>query len=276
MIITNPSTIDLGKYKRLFIFGCSFTFYRYPTWANIVSKMMPHAEFYNFGASGGGNMFISNRVTEINNKYKFTDTDLIMIMWSTHCREDRFIFNSWHIPGNIFSQQEYDEKFVREKCDTMGYLVKDLSLIDLTMGYLKSLPCDSYQMMSVPVMTQHEDDPKDIVDSVLDTYKNLLGMFGLTLQESLPYGTWPSGVSYINDNNVEEHEYHPSTVQYGEYLRKLGFYISDEVNEYIMSSAKKAEQSKTFNDLRDNFRDDLYLSINNCEASQSTGFRNWI
>lgn len=276
MIITNPSTIDFTKYNRFFVFGCSFTFYRYPTWANIIRQMMPDIEFYNFAASGAGNMFISNRITEINNKYKFNDSDLIMIMWSTHCREDRFINKSWHIPGNIFSQQDYDEKFVRTKCDPLGYLIKDLSLIELTTGYLKTLSCDSYQMMSVPITSQHENDPRDLVDSVLETYKDLLDMFGLTLQESLINNKWPVGVSYINGHGVTEYEYHPDTVQYGEFLVKHGFILSETAKQYIIDSSIKAKESKSHEDLRKNFGKEFYFTINGVDASESDGFRNWI
>ena len=46
--------IDFNKYKRVFAFGCSFTNYIYPTWADLIMHEMPSAECYNFGKAGGG------------------------------------------------------------------------------------------------------------------------------------------------------------------------------------------------------------------------------
>ena len=56
---------EFKKYKRLFAFGCSFTCYIYPTWADIIYQSLNEdCEFYNCGRSGGGNLFISHRITE--------------------------------------------------------------------------------------------------------------------------------------------------------------------------------------------------------------------
>ena len=60
MIITDASTIDFSKYKRLFVFGCSFTQYRWPTWADIIAKDNPHLEYFNTANSGAGNLYIFN------------------------------------------------------------------------------------------------------------------------------------------------------------------------------------------------------------------------
>jgi hypothetical protein len=65
--------VDFTKYKRFFAFGCSFTCYIWPTWADVVSKEMPQAKFYNLGKTGAGNLCISSKVAEANNRFKFTD-----------------------------------------------------------------------------------------------------------------------------------------------------------------------------------------------------------
>ena len=126
---------DWSKYKRFFTFGCSFTCYMWPTWADIVSKEMPAAEFYNFGLSGGGNPLISYRVAETNNRYKFTDTDLVMIMFSTYCREDRWVTDrKWIAGGNIFNNRFYPDSWVKEFADERGYLIRDAAVIDMTVN----------------------------------------------------------------------------------------------------------------------------------------------
>lgn len=97
--------LEFSKYKRFFAFGCSFTKYCWPTWADIVSKEMPDAEYVNCGLHGSGNQLISYRIAEANTRYKFTDTDLVMVLWSTYFREDRWVNGKWLAHGNIYNQQ---------------------------------------------------------------------------------------------------------------------------------------------------------------------------
>jgi hypothetical protein len=75
-------------YKRLFTFGCSWTNYVWPTWADIIAYDQ-QIEFHNKGKGGAGNTFIASSILESDLKYKFTDTDLILVNWSTWQREDR-------------------------------------------------------------------------------------------------------------------------------------------------------------------------------------------
>jgi hypothetical protein len=269
------SDIDYTKVKRLFTFGCSFTFYSYPTWANIMSKNFNDIEFYNFGASGGGNQFISNRITEVNRKFKFNEDDLIMVMWSTHCREDRFVNEYWKIPGNIFSQNEYSEKFVKQNCDSIGYLIKDLSLIDLTTTYLNSLPSTSFQMFSVPAQFQHENDDAKLKDSVLETYKDLINQFKTSLLETLPNQRWPTHIHYFNYYiNEMVHEYHPTPKQYYDYLNALGIPMSAAAEKYALEADEILHNAKTSDDLK--VFDSVCVSGIEDMTGLHGGLRNWI
>ena len=113
--------------------------------------MNPDIEFYNLGKSGGGNMFISARIVEANNKFKFNENDLIVVMWSTFCRIDFYkTERGWITPGNIYSQNELSEKVVKELEDFNYFLIRDFALIELATSYLENLPCDSIKLMSVP------------------------------------------------------------------------------------------------------------------------------
>lgn len=84
---------------RLFTFGCSFTQYMWPTWANIVAYDL-QKELYNFAWSGIGNVAIMNRVMEADLKFKFTPEDKIMIMWSSWSRDDAVIKGMWSQHGS--------------------------------------------------------------------------------------------------------------------------------------------------------------------------------
>ena len=76
--------------KRIFAFGCSMTRYRWPTWADIYASDKT-TQFYNYAHSGAGNQFIANQIVETCKRFNWNDDDLILIMWSSITREDRYV-----------------------------------------------------------------------------------------------------------------------------------------------------------------------------------------
>lgn len=242
--------IDLTKYKRLFTFGCSFTNYRFPTWAHILSKSMPEdCEFHNLGRGSGGNLFIANRVTEANRRFKFCETDLVVILWSTLCREDRFVGNNWVLAGNIFTQGYYDDNFVRKFSDPVGYLIRDLSLMDMTKTYLEALPCDNYMMLSVPV-THQVFETTELTTDILNTYSDLIDSFPATLFETEMQNKWTDDVEYVNNEDKMQIDYHPTPMNYYNYLTQLGFALSDNSKQYAIDSENTYRSAKSIQQLQ--------------------------
>jgi hypothetical protein len=240
---------DLTKYKRIFAFGCSFTSYIYPTWADIIYKSMsPDVEFYNFGKSGGGNVFIANRITEANRKYKFTETDLVVVMWSTHARIDFFKTEGrWKTPGNIYSQGMLSEHSVRELEDLNWFLLRDLSMIDLTTSYLNNLPCGSIKLMSVPAdyESRYKNDvllDKNLTTSIIETYSDILKEYpNPSLYEFMNY-KWSASIKYKHHQHPEQDvfiDYHPTPVDYANYLIRCNVPITEEAIIYARESLDK-------------------------------------
>jgi len=224
--------IDFSKYKRFFAFGCSFTSYIWPTWADIVSKEMPNAEFYNFGKTGSGNLAISARVAEANNRFKFTDTDLVMVMFSTYCREDRWVEYEWMTKGDVFINNVYSKEWLMKFADERGYMIRDAALIDLTVRYLDALPSTTYAMLSVPFVTGSDSPnsdssvPNDIKDVYIDTFNKFKpSMFELELHG------WDTDYKKFRDG-------HPSPIKYYNYMEKIGFMFSDKTKQYALDSTK--------------------------------------
>ena len=56
--------------RRLFTFGCSYTSWNWPTWADLLGLEVEH--FENWGHAGIGNRAIAERVAECHIKNKFT------------------------------------------------------------------------------------------------------------------------------------------------------------------------------------------------------------
>lgn len=242
---------DYNKYKRVFAFGCSFTGYKYPTWANIMSKHISQAEFYNFGRSGGGNVFIANRITEANRKFKFCDTDLVMVMWSTFCREDRYLPNhGWMTPGNIYSQNDLkfaDKDYLMTYADPLTFLVRDLSIIDITTTYLNALPSDTLAMLSVPFSYQQDLD-NSTVTHVLDLYKELEDSYLDNMFELEMDNFWEHGSKYVESWSAPAYyeDYHPAPMRYANYLKKIGIELSDEAMQYAIDSTNTLQQIKHY------------------------------
>lgn len=89
------------KDKRLFTFGCSFTHYHYPTWADIIAQNF--TEFQNWGDPGAGNNFILNSLVECHSRNKFTSDDTVIIFWSGLARIDYYQINHWgHLHNQYF------------------------------------------------------------------------------------------------------------------------------------------------------------------------------
>lgn len=227
---------DLSKYKRLFTIGCSFTEYFYPTWANILSKAMPNAEFYNIGLSGTSNPFIANRLVEANLKFKLCETDLVVIMWTTTCRETHYVRGGWINPGNIFTQSEYSKEFVDKFADPDGYLIRDLATIEMATSYVNNLPCHYVGLLSTPLEFKYPNDgsPKyDISNDIIDTYKDLLATFPKSMLELEMNNHWESGSHYKGEQfDGVRADYHPNPIRYCNYLTKLGFPLTQDSIDY--------------------------------------------
>ena len=224
--------IDFTKYKRFFAFGCSYTSYIWPTWADLIKKEMPQAEFFNLGKTGSGNLCISSKVAEANNRFKFTNTDLVMVMFSSYTREDRWVEYEWMTRGNVYVNDVYSSDWIRKFADERGYMIRDASLIDLTTRYLQSLPCDSRMMLSVPFKTNSDSPNHDSIvpNDILSVYKDTFEEMSPSLFELELVG-WTTDYKKFKDG-------HPSPIIYYNYLEKIGINLSESTKQYALDATQ--------------------------------------
>ena len=131
-------------YKRCFTFGCSFTRYAWPTWADILHHTND-IPVTNWALPGLGNQGILHLMLECDLKYKFTEEDLILVMWTSWTREDRFIDNQWKNVGSVFGGLFYDKKFINQYWDWDNDVIRNASAIMLAN---RSFPiADQYSIM---------------------------------------------------------------------------------------------------------------------------------
>ena len=122
-------------------FGCSFTKYHWPTWADIVLKQaeLEGFETDNWGMPGSGNLFIAIQIQHAIASGLLKTGDHAFISWSTFAREDRLVDGRWILPGNIFNQQSYSQDWVEKYADVEFYTLRDCALINATQLALKNL-----------------------------------------------------------------------------------------------------------------------------------------
>lgn len=264
----NLKSIPFQKYKRVFAFGCSFTEYKWPTWANVLQFEMPQAEFYNWAKVGGGNLYITSTLMSVNQKYTFTSEDLILIMWSTHCREDRYIKSGWLTPGNIYTQNYYSEDFVKQFSCAKGYLLRDLSLITATKFALDSMPSDYLMLRSVEANWDSKYFDGDDFNGVIELYKNILEDFPPVLYDSVKDGTggWINGHEYdwpdLKYNSPKFLDYHPNPEMYMQYLLNIGINISEKTQMYVRQLNQELKNCKNEDDINRWWRG-IYQAIPN-------------
>lgn len=128
--------------KRLFTFGCSFTQWNWPTWADILGKNYDLHE--NWGIAGIGNRAIAHRVSECILKNTLTDQDTIIVQWTDYHRFDQHISglfpeSSWRLGGSIFVKEK-EIQYIRDTWKEDSYIYDGLTLINLCQALLKSTP----------------------------------------------------------------------------------------------------------------------------------------
>lgn len=230
--------LDFKKYERAFAFGCSFTKYLYPTWADLIFNEID-GKCYNFGKQGSGNLAIASRIAEANTRFKFTENDLVMVMYSSACREDRYIDGQWQTHGNLYQSDYYDKNFVKNYVDPVGHIIRDLGLIELSMSYVKSLPCDAVILHAFDILGEEELFKNLETDEVLSIYSHVHNA------PSVESVIFTNGISpratYIKDGK-DTQDSHPTTLDYLKYLTHVGIKLSDSTYVYAHACERKIEE----------------------------------
>lgn len=100
---------------RLITFGCSFTDYAWPTWADIIARDRG-CDYENWAMGGGGNQQIARRVLYRMTR-GFQPQDMVMIQWTSITREDRFIQGHWRCEGSVALSATYQGQFLKQHWD---------------------------------------------------------------------------------------------------------------------------------------------------------------
>lgn len=139
--------------KRLFVFGCSYTNYAWPTWANFLS--IEYQNYQNWAMPGLGNRAIAERVAECCCRHEFNENDIVIVQWSSHLRNDWYNLiengngtGGWRTRGSIFNyinlEKVYDRKWIERFWFEPAYIMHSINNIRLVQGLLESTGCQYY------------------------------------------------------------------------------------------------------------------------------------
>lgn len=214
--------------QRLFTFGCSFTKYHWTTWPEIVAYELD-VPLYNYGRSGAGNQYIANMISQADAIHNFTENDLIMVSWTNVCREDRYRNQNWITPGNIFTQNVYDNKYVEKWVDPNGYILRDLCTIKFTINFLENKNCQ-FHMMSMCDIIDTIDQAQANVLKDLSFKEKIIEMYKKELNQ-----IHPNFFNVLWKNNLQKYKFprdkeeiseffsdgHPTPLEHLEYLQNI-------------------------------------------------------
>lgn len=201
--------------SRLFTFGCSFTNYRWSTWADILG--VHYDEYQNWGQSGAGNHYIFNSVMEADQRHCFGPNDTVIVCWTSVNREDRYT-DRWQTLGNIYYTDIYTKEY-KQTITNRGCFIRDAAFIKATKLLLETRQVVDWKFLSIHSMKAAQDlwksDPSD--SEVYDLYSNVLECIGPSFRETLFPEHWPN-----------REDPHPTPAEHLLYLDKvMPGYVTD-------------------------------------------------
>jgi len=225
--------------SRLFTFGCSFTNYRWSTWADCLAPEFD--EFYNWGQSGAGNHFIFNSVMEADQRHRFTDKDTVVVCWTNIMRDDRYVKNKWVTLGNIADTPIYTKEFIADSVDSRGYLIRDLALIKAVWKFLESKNVDWKFLSMVPIAQEDIWSTQSLDEhDVVELYQDVLHTIAPSFLEVLRPNGWYLKLLPGDDD-------HPTPVEHLAYLDTVlpGWVTKQETRVKMLNETKNLRKDRS-------------------------------
>lgn len=231
--------------KRLFTFGCSYTTWTWPTWADMLAADFD--QHLNYAIRGSGNMSIAHRVSECLINNNITKNDVIIIQWTDYHRFDIHLPNltknsNWAGGGNIFNNQ-YIPEDIKRSWNEYSYVLYTLNNINMTINLLKNSKCKWYMTFRIDLLG---DIPKF---SNLKNYQKIFDIdnFLKPIDDYVPRKEY-KGIKLPKELvklGTGEYDAHPTTIHHRNWLMdNLGNKLSLEKSKTVFS-----EYDEMFNEI---------------------------
>jgi hypothetical protein len=294
---------------RLFTFGCSFTKYNWPTWADFIN--IGWVEYYNWGHPGIGNRAIAERIAEAHALYKFTKDDLVIVQWSSYVRHDyarpdipSADCTMWKTRGNIFSSwnsKVFDKKWINTFWNEPAYYIHTLNNVILVQELLKGIGCYWFMTAStdlqdyrlkVPGVDENSESDNSIslwdMDPTLTPYKERIWEDNnehwfppiLTEKWNSPDLNWQfdidkqdlSALDYFKTSDTTYTEPHLTSLQYHNYLKNNRIYELFNIDEKYINNNESI--ALYIEDLKEEAGTDMQCFFNLLTANDVIGVNN--
>ena len=276
--------------KRLFVLGCSFSNYAWPTWADILGQEFDI--FENWAFPGLGNRAIAERVAEIHARNKLTKDDTVIVQWTSHLRHDWHAADTrhqdnagWKTSGSLFNyinQSIFDEQWIKTFWSETSYMMHTFNHILLTQEFLNGIGCN-WRMTSMGYISKMNSDypsndhgeqmPEiDIWESspALKVYKRIFEDKSKWIK---PVGTFawnhetkPYKFTSVQDKSVFTVDRHPTIIQHKDYYDK---HILPSLGISQKQTKKVKHWIDTINRIYDNSHRDFDLFCENIDKEIS-------
>lgn len=220
---------------RLFTFGCSFTRYFYPTWADFIGMGFGHYE--NWGRAGAGNFYIASQLFECHQVNKIQKEDTVLIMMSSI---DRFDFIDWNSEivtnGCIYTNPRISKRFVEDMWSWEQGIYSSWMYINSIKNLLEGIGCRYKIMYGFDI--ESLDDGKIIevntsrVKNCIESLNEIYSGISLSTYDSIKRKEKDMKLYYFKDYN--DYDQHPTIKTHLNWVKDhLPEYYKDEYEEYV-------------------------------------------
>jgi len=286
--------------SRLFVLGCSFTNYAWPTWADMLGTEFEVYE--NWGYPGLGNRAICERLIELHAREHLTKNDTVIIQWTSHLRNDYHTTDErrkgvlkdvgWKTCGSIFNYinaELYSDEWIKTFWDETSFTMHMLNNIALAQGFLKNINCNWYMTSMGKLEKMNSDYPDSLQGEVGSTSNIWKDVPALVIYKDLisnnrwisPVGTsaWNSKIDHFKFKGPDYKfiiDRHPSVDQHAEYLLQ---HVKPKINNsQNLSKLSKKWIDKVNNIYRnthkdfDTFCETIYKDLPEWQGNRYRGF----
>jgi len=185
--------------KRLFVFGCSYTSWMTPTWADFLATGYDH--FENWAIEGIGNRAIVERLSECLLSRNIGKDDTVVVQWTEPHREDYhrpdlLPTTNWSRMGSIFNQGT--SKIIVDSWNEKSYLMHSMNFIHLGINLLSNSNCKWFATSSSDLTHDIKNFPELEFYLQIFTHKNWITSLAGPIQQDNNF----RGIKFITNDKI--------------------------------------------------------------------------
>lgn len=205
--------------KRFFAFGCSFTNYRWWSWADIIGEQFSY--YQNWAQAGAGNHYIFNSIMECDQRQRLDSQDTVIVCWTNTQRDDRYSDGrGWITLGHIPDTPIYTKEFLVEYISDRGNIIRDMAYIKAIKEFLEHRRIQWYFLSMCPFVWTSSYDPTPLknVQDILDAYQDVSRVIRPSFMDILGTRYWETNQDQRFRYKEGQVDYHPLPSEHLAYL----------------------------------------------------------